>query len=127
MTEFPFFFAYSEAQWNDIKAVVKRALSLDADRIERRIKRTLGQSSVTETQSLRSRIEDLADRHILRSAVESQTPGHKARIQQLNALRGRAEALRRVQLKMLEEPQRKHPFYWAAFILSGAWTPLAHR
>ena len=37
---------------------------------------------------------------------------------------GRAEALRQVQLKMLASPQQRHPFYWAAFILSGVWTPL---
>lgn len=36
---------------------------------------------------------------------------------------GRAEALRQAQLAMLQSPQQ-HPFYWAAFIPSGAWTPL---
>ena len=45
----------------------------------------------------------------------------------LRAGEGRAEALRQVQLRMLATPQRRHPFYWAAFILSGAWTPLAQR
>jgi CHAT domain-containing protein len=40
---------------------------------------------------------------------------------------GRAEALRQVQLTMLAHPQQGHPFFWAAFILSGAWTPLSHR
>jgi CHAT domain-containing protein len=40
---------------------------------------------------------------------------------------GRAEALRRAQLSMLEAPDGaiRHPFYWAAFIESGAWGPLS--
>jgi CHAT domain-containing protein len=37
---------------------------------------------------------------------------------------GRGAALRRVQLSMLADPQRKHPYYWAAFIQAGDWTPL---
>lgn len=37
---------------------------------------------------------------------------------------GRAAALRRVQLSMLSDPHRRHPFYWAAFIQAGDWTPL---
>ncbi|HNB72815.1 MAG TPA: tetratricopeptide repeat protein [Acidobacteriota bacterium] len=37
---------------------------------------------------------------------------------------GRSEALRNTQLKMLKDPKRRHPFYWAAFIQSGAWTNL---
>jgi CHAT domain-containing protein len=37
---------------------------------------------------------------------------------------GRSEALRQVQLEMLQEEERSHPFFWAAFIPSGAWTPL---
>ena len=36
----------------------------------------------------------------------------------------RGEALRQVQLKMLESEDRNHPFYWAAFIPSGSWLPL---
>ena len=42
----------------------------------------------------------------------------------LQAGAGRAEALRQVQLTMLANPQQGHPFYWAAFVLSGLWTPL---
>jgi CHAT domain-containing protein len=42
----------------------------------------------------------------------------------LQAGEGRAEALRQVQLAMLTSAQYRHPFYWAAFLLSGAWTPL---
>ena len=45
-------------------------------------------------QSLRGCIETAAHRHIWRSALESQTPGHKARIKKLTALRDRAKALR---------------------------------
>lgn len=37
---------------------------------------------------------------------------------------GRTEALRQVQLSMIRGEKRKHPFYWASFIQSGAWTPL---
>ena len=36
----------------------------------------------------------------------------------------RGEALRQVQLEMLESEDRNHPFYWAAFIPSGSWLPL---
>ena len=32
---------------------------------------------------------------------------------------GRAEALRQVQLSMLAKPERAHPYYWAAFLISG--------
>lgn len=39
----------------------------------------------------------------------------------LQAGQGRAEAMRQVQLEMLQSPQRSHPFYWAAFIQSGDW------
>lgn len=37
---------------------------------------------------------------------------------------GRSEALRQVQLKALENPADRHPYYWAAFFLSGQWTPM---
>ena len=40
---------------------------------------------------------------------------------------GRGAALRKVQLSMLRDPQRRHPFYWAAFIQAGDWTPLPVR
>ena len=36
----------------------------------------------------------------------------------------RVEALRIVQRRMLAEPARAHPYYWASFILSGATGPL---
>jgi CHAT domain-containing protein len=42
----------------------------------------------------------------------------------LQAGQGRSEALRRVQLRMLSNPQRQHPYYWASFIVSGEWANL---
>jgi CHAT domain-containing protein/tetratricopeptide (TPR) repeat protein len=38
---------------------------------------------------------------------------------------GRAEALRRAKLRMLQQPRFAHPYYWAAFIPAGDWKPLA--
>ena len=43
--------------------------------------------------------------------------------QQLQANRGRSEALREIQLAMLDS-EYAHPYYWAAFIPSGDWTPM---
>ncbi|MEA5463182.1 tetratricopeptide repeat protein [Leptothoe sp. PORK10 BA2] len=43
--------------------------------------------------------------------------------QQLQANRGRSEALREIQLAMLDG-EYEHPYYWAAFIPSGDWTPM---
>jgi CHAT domain-containing protein len=37
---------------------------------------------------------------------------------------GRGEALRRVQLEMLKNINRRHPYYWASFIQSGEWANL---
>ncbi|MBW1686888.1 MAG: CHAT domain-containing protein, partial [Deltaproteobacteria bacterium] len=34
---------------------------------------------------------------------------------------GRSEALRAVQLEMLEETWLRHPYYWASFVPIGAW------
>jgi CHAT domain-containing protein len=48
----------------------------------------------------------------------------KAYYAALLAGRGRGEALRDVQLKMLASPRRAHPAYWAGFIVSGDWRPL---
>ncbi|MGD1904749.1 MAG: CHAT domain-containing protein [Leptolyngbyaceae cyanobacterium] len=43
----------------------------------------------------------------------------------LTAGSGRSEALRDVQLEMIEQGgQYSHPYYWAAFILAGDWRPL---
>lgn len=38
---------------------------------------------------------------------------------------GRSEALRTTQLSMLRDPRRRHPFYWAGFVPSGAWWPIS--
>jgi CHAT domain-containing protein len=37
---------------------------------------------------------------------------------------GRSQAMRTAQQTMFKG-KNKHPFYWAAFILSGEWTPLS--
>jgi CHAT domain-containing protein/Tfp pilus assembly protein PilF len=37
---------------------------------------------------------------------------------------GRGEALRRVQLRMLRDEARAHPYYWAGFIQTGEWAAL---
>ncbi|UFP95018.1 CHAT domain-containing tetratricopeptide repeat protein [Gloeobacter morelensis] len=42
----------------------------------------------------------------------------------LLAGRGRSEALRQEQLKMLGSKRYQHPYYWGAFIASGDWRPL---
>jgi CHAT domain-containing protein len=42
----------------------------------------------------------------------------------LKAGMGRSGALRDVQLRMIADPKREHPFYWASFILSGEWANL---
>ncbi len=38
---------------------------------------------------------------------------------------GRAEALRGVQLGMLQNRSRRHPYFWASFIPIGAWGPVS--
>ncbi|NEQ47500.1 MAG: tetratricopeptide repeat protein [Leptolyngbya sp. SIOISBB] len=43
----------------------------------------------------------------------------------LTAGMGRSEALREVQLEMIEQGgEYSHPYYWAAFVLTGDWRPL---
>ena len=37
---------------------------------------------------------------------------------------GRSEALRQIQLEMLQSEEYQHPYYWAAFIPSGDWQPI---
>ena len=37
---------------------------------------------------------------------------------------GRSQALREAQLAMLKDPNRAHPYYWAAFVVIGEGTPL---
>ena len=41
--------------------------------------------------------------------------------QRLKAGESRSAALRKVRLEFLNDPKRRHPFYWASFILSGEW------
>jgi CHAT domain-containing protein len=43
----------------------------------------------------------------------------------LGAGAGRSQALRDAQLAMLDDPDRTHPYYWAAFVVIGEGTPLA--
>jgi hypothetical protein len=38
---------------------------------------------------------------------------------------GRGEALRSAQRLVLADAKRRHPYYWAAFIPSGAWSPMS--
>ena len=42
----------------------------------------------------------------------------------LKAGEGRSGGLRQVQLEMLHSTKRRHPYYWASFILSGADGPI---
>jgi CHAT domain-containing protein/Tfp pilus assembly protein PilF len=42
----------------------------------------------------------------------------------LAAKDGRAAALRAVQLQFLKSKTHAHPYYWAAFVVAGDWTPL---
>jgi CHAT domain-containing protein/tetratricopeptide (TPR) repeat protein len=39
---------------------------------------------------------------------------------------GRAASLRKAQKAMIADPALKHPFYWAPFVQSGDWSPLAN-
>jgi hypothetical protein len=41
--------------------------------------------------------------------------------QRLKNGEGRSEALRQVQLEMMQAPAYQHPYYWASFIFSGDW------
>ena len=42
----------------------------------------------------------------------------------LQAKQGRSAGLRQVQLSLLANPKRQHPYYWASFIQSGEWANL---
>jgi CHAT domain-containing protein/tetratricopeptide (TPR) repeat protein len=59
------------------------------------------------------RVDDRATRDVMVQYYEGLRDG-----------RGRAEALRQVQLGMLAEGGRSHPYYWAAFVPAGDWRPL---
>ncbi|HEV8367878.1 MAG TPA: CHAT domain-containing protein [Pyrinomonadaceae bacterium] len=55
-----------------------------------------------------------------RSTRDLMTGYYQALVQDV----GRGEALRQVQLKMLHNKPRSHPYYWASFILAGEWANL---
>jgi CHAT domain-containing protein/lipopolysaccharide biosynthesis regulator YciM len=42
----------------------------------------------------------------------------------LDAGKGKHEALRQAQLEFLKIPEYQHPYYWASFVASGDWSPL---
>lgn len=44
--------------------------------------------------------------------------------QRLKAGEGRAEAMRQAKLSMMRKDDRRHPFFWASFIVSGDWRKL---
>jgi CHAT domain-containing protein len=44
--------------------------------------------------------------------------------QNLQAGQGRHAALKAAQLALRQNPNTQHPYYWAAFLPSGNWTPL---
>ncbi len=58
-------------------------------------------------------VSDLATRDLMTSYY-----------QQLQRGVGRAEGLRAVQREMRARRERRHPYYWASFILSGAPGPM---
>jgi CHAT domain-containing protein len=39
----------------------------------------------------------------------------------LKAGQSRAQALQGAELLLLQDPRRRHPFYWAPFVLIGDW------
>jgi CHAT domain-containing protein len=45
---------------------------------------------------------------------------------QLQSGKSRATALRDVQLRLMKREEYQHPFFWAGFILSGDWGPIAN-
>ena len=44
--------------------------------------------------------------------------------QNLNAGKGKHDALRQAQLEFLKIPEYQHPYYWASFVASGDWSSL---
>ncbi len=64
------------------------------------------------------KVDDLATRDLM-VALHQKLLGHGGQ-----APLGRAEALRQAQLLLAKDPKRSHPFWWAAFILSGEWRAL---
>jgi CHAT domain-containing protein len=67
-----------------------------------------------ETQILSLwRVDDLATKDLMVGYYEL-----------LQTNEGRSAALREVQLAFLDNPDYRHPYYWAAFIPSGDWQPM---
>ena len=44
--------------------------------------------------------------------------------QRLQKGEGRSQAMRQVQLELLQAPFYQHPYYWASFIFTGDWRPM---
>jgi CHAT domain-containing protein len=44
--------------------------------------------------------------------------------QQLSSGAGRSQALRYVQLEMMQTTDHAHPYFWASFTFSGNWSPM---
>ncbi|MGB3191946.1 MAG: CHAT domain-containing protein, partial [Limnoraphis sp.] len=44
--------------------------------------------------------------------------------QRLLQNQGRSEAWRQTQLEMLNSQDYQHPYFWAAFVPVGEWTPM---
>ncbi|WP_437805814.1 tetratricopeptide repeat protein [Sorangium sp. So ce1078] len=59
------------------------------------------------------RVDDAATRELM-----------EAYYARLRAGAGRSEAMREVQLAMLQRPERAHPYHWASFIVSGSGASL---
>ena len=58
--------------------------------------------------------------------ADAQTQGLMADYyQRLLKGEGRSAALREAQRAMITSPATQHPYYWAAFVPIGDWTPLA--
>jgi hypothetical protein len=117
--EFP---TYTDAQWNDIKAVFRDELDLDADRIERQVTfRNTGpdfEESFTGMEPLRERIEVTVRQYHLYEDVNDLSP----RREKLNELRGNAENLRDSILGTVAVPFRaktKYDFPAHPLLLDG--------
>jgi hypothetical protein len=95
------FFIYTDKQWNAIRTVIRDALGLDVDRIERQITRTVG-NPITWMQSLRDRIEIVASLYHFHSANQN------LRRAELIALRKDTENLRASIIDALAVPGTKY-------------------
>ncbi len=57
------------------------------------------------------KVEDYATKELIVDYYENLTQKRQ----------GRSQALRQVQLEMLQNQEYQHPYYWASFVLSGDW------